>query len=450
MSETEKEIRNSDMSKPSQAVVRGGESELDPGNKALAEALRISFVVLKIVMICVIGFFVYGGLYKVEQNERAVVLRFGRVVGGEARAVQGPGFHWAWPYPIEEIVKIPASNTERKLAVRSFWYHQTAKEMLGVEETMLNPRLDFIQDGYSLTASKSAARVGTGNIGAPEPMGLQTDSPARVSAPQVDYNLVHSKWIIRYQVTEPLDFVEQLWDGTESGWANVETLLVNVLSDAVIGVSANRDIDWMIWDAPLQFREDVRNAAAKRLEELEVGVTVGLDLEEIKWPRQVRDSFDKAASANIEANRRITEAKAQENEIVSAAQADGNILMAEAEAYRSKVKQSAQADEKYLREILVKIEKAARERVPEESRSSERVELQTELLAVTLDQLYQEAVRGVIEQADETMVLNSPGEASSQWRLQLSRDKNLEKKKRKEEEAKTDKPVMPTHPLMKK
>lgn len=446
----EKEMSQSNRSKPSAAAVRASEAEFDPGNRALAEALRISFVVLKIVMICVIGFFVYGGLYKVEQNERAVVLRFGRVVGGEARAIRGPGFHWAWPYPIEEIVKIPASNTERKMSVREFWYYQTAKEILGVEEGQVSPRLDFIKDKYSLTASKSAARVGMGDTGGTAEMSRRTEAASRVSAPQVDYNLVHTKWIIRYQVTEPLDFVERLWDGTDKGWANVETLLVNVLSDAVIRVSANRDIDWMIWDAPLQFREDVRNAAAKRLEQLEVGLSLGLDLEEIKWPRQVRDAFDKAASANIEANRKTTEAKAQENEIVSAAEAEGNIMIAEAEAYRSKVKQSAQADEKYLREVLAKIEKAARERAPEDNDPAVRAAVQAELLAVTLDQLYQEMLREVVERADETMVLNSTDGAKSEWRMQLSRDKNLEKKKRKEEEAKTDKPVMPTHPLMKK
>jgi modulator of FtsH protease HflK len=449
MSENEKEMSNSNVTKPSQVVTRSNQSDFDPGNKALAEALRISFVVLKIVMVCVIGFFVYGGLYKVEQNERAVVLRFGRVVGGAARAVQGPGFHWAWPYPVEEIVKIPASNTERKLRVGAFWYFQTAKEMLGVEVGQVNPRLEFIRDGYSLTASKSAAKVAMSDMGGTEESGGGGEATGRVNAPQVDYNLVHTKWIIRYQVTEPLDFVDRLWDGTENGWPNVEVLLQNVLSDSVIRVSANRDIDWMIWDATFQFRDDVQSLMARRLSSLGVGLEAKLEMEEIKWPRQVKGAFEMAASAGMEARRLITEARAQENEIVSAAEADSNILLAEAEAYRSKIKQSAQADEKYLREVLSKIEKSAQERVPDEQDQAGRTAVYEELLAVTIDQLYQEALRDVMSHADETMVLNSSEGAKSEWRLQLSRDKNLQKQKMKEEEKK-EKPVPPTHPLMKK
>jgi regulator of protease activity HflC (stomatin/prohibitin superfamily) len=437
MSDTEKEMN---MTEPTPVVSNMNNTEFDPGNKALAEALRISFVVLKIVMICVIGFFVYGGLYKVEQNERALVLRFGRVVGGESRAIKQPGFHWAWPYPIEEIVKIPASNTERQLRIESFWYYQTPREKLGIESATVKPQLEFVRDGYSLTASQSAAKVAMSEIVDTADTSDAATKTGKVSAPQVDYNLVHTKWIIRYQIVAPLNFVDQLWDGTEKGWSIVEVLLQNVLCDSVIQVSANRDIDWMIWDATFQFREEVQALTAKRLAALGVGLDVKLDLEEIKWPRQVKGAFEMAASAKIEKSRLVTEARAQENEIVSAAEAESNIMIAEAEAYRSKIRQSAQADAKYLQEILARIDKSAAERVPDENDLARRDSVYNELLAVTIDQLYQEVLRDVIDRADETFVLNSTDEADAEWRLQLSRDKNLQKRKVKEEEKKGKQP----------
>ena len=96
---------------------------LDPAGKALADALRISFGVLKIVMVAVLGLFIWSGVYKVEANEEALELRFGKVKGVGKEAIVKTGLHWKWPAPIEEVIKVPAAF-ERRLNINYFWHNK--------------------------------------------------------------------------------------------------------------------------------------------------------------------------------------------------------------------------------------------------------------------------------------------------------------------------------------
>ena len=58
------------------------EAPLDPANQSLAEALRTTFRILKFFMVVLVVLFLASGAIVVDQNEQAVVFRFGRPVGG--------------------------------------------------------------------------------------------------------------------------------------------------------------------------------------------------------------------------------------------------------------------------------------------------------------------------------------------------------------------------------
>jgi len=78
---------------------------VDSGSQALAEALRSSFAILKFLMVILVVVFFASGFFTVEQQERAVILRFGKPVRSGRDALLGPGLHWSFPYPIDEYVK---------------------------------------------------------------------------------------------------------------------------------------------------------------------------------------------------------------------------------------------------------------------------------------------------------------------------------------------------------
>jgi regulator of protease activity HflC (stomatin/prohibitin superfamily) len=388
-----------------------GQEGLDPGGQALADALKWVFVLLKICIVCVIMLFIASGAYRVKPNELAVELRFGRVRGAGTGAIQKPGLHWRWPY-VEEVIRIPADTAVRELAIDSFWYDEKAQ---------LGRTLQFVRDGYSLTASGIVPESGL--------PGVSSDSGSGKTGLDLaltDYNLVHSKWVVRYFVSEPIGFVEQLWDGTKEGWSSVNRLLQDVLSDSVIVVSANRDIDSIVWRNPTEFREDVQRVMTKRLDSLGVGLKVSeLNLVKKDTPRQVKEAFDGATAARSMRNSLLKTANAKANDVISKAEADAKTIVTEAYAYRETVVKSAEADAGYLDEVLAEVRKVAGEKFPDDQAKQQGVF--DELLAVTVDQLYQETLREVMAGADESFVLPVADGKPVEWRGYLSRDPTLKK-----------------------
>lgn len=392
------------------------QQELDPAGQALAEALRICFRILKVVMLAIVVIFIISGFYKVEQNEQAIVLRFGKVIGTGPSAILTAGWHWKWPEPINEVIKIP-SLEELDLEVDDFWYYQTEQEKMGLRPGYPGPTLQFVRDGYNLTASASDATFSLNN------------NQEGAGGPLTDYNLVHSRWLIKYSITEPIAFVENLWDGSETGWRQVEFFLRNLLAEAVIITCANRDIDWIVWKAPRQFSDDVQLRLSQRLNELNVGITATLDLVDKTPPRQVEPAFNMATSARSQKKTQITTANTAKVDILSTADSEAQIQIGNAEARRTSLVEAARSDEQYLEKVVQGIRDIARNRVPDDAADVEakRQAIIDQLLAVTVDQLYQETIRTVIAGADETFVLNTEGE-SVEWRPSLGRDATLKKK----------------------
>lgn len=400
---------------------------LDPANQALADALRISFMILKLVMVFVVGLFIAGGFYQVEQNQRAVELLFGRVQGAGREAIAKPGWHWVWPY-VGEVILIPAPTALQTLDVDSFWYYMTEKEKTLGRVTRAEKTLQIVRDGYSLTSTRRADRAllmddsDGGGLGRGERELSVTD-----------YNLVHTKWRIEYYVTDPITFVRNLWDGRKRGWFIVDRLLRSVLSDAVINVSAHRDIDWILWQNTNQFTNDVGVLMTARLDALDVGLTANLILIDKSIPHQVRPVFNKATAALSMKNAMLETAGAKAREIVNKAKAQEKIIIANADAYRKIIVNAAQADAAYIDEVLDKIDSKTRERFPDNvpDCKTRRKQAFNDLLNETVDQLYQEMLREVMAAADETIVMPATAGKQKEVRIQISRDPKIESKKRR-------------------
>ena len=399
---------------------------LDPANQALADALRISFMILKLVMVFVVGLFIAGGFYQVEQNQRAVELLFGRVQGAGREAIAEPGWHWVWPY-VGEVILIPAPTAVQTLDVDSFWYYMTEKEKVLGKVTRAEKTLQIVRDGYSLTSTRRADRALLREVSD----GGGLDGGERELS-VTDYNLVHTKWRIEYYVTDPITFVRNLWDGRKQGWFIVDRLLRSVLSDAVINVSAHRDIDWILWQNTNQFTNDVEVLMTARLDALDIGLTAKLILIDKSIPHQVRSAFDEATAARSMKNAMLETANAQASEIVNKAEAQKKIIIANANAYKKIIVNAAQADAAYIDEVLGKINSKTQERFPDNvpDCQARRKQAFNDLLNETVDQLYQEMLREVMAGADETIVLPVTTADPMEVRVHISRDPTIERKKR--------------------
>ncbi|HZQ46289.1 MAG TPA: hypothetical protein VFC07_04700, partial [Verrucomicrobiae bacterium] len=98
----------------------------DTGSQALSEALRSSFAIVKVLMVVLVIVFLGSGLFQVKSQERAVILHYGRPVGEAANALLGPGLHWSWPYPIDEVVKIKFSEIQHVTSTVGWYFREDA------------------------------------------------------------------------------------------------------------------------------------------------------------------------------------------------------------------------------------------------------------------------------------------------------------------------------------
>jgi membrane protease subunit HflK len=276
----------------------------DAGSRALDEALRSSFVLVKILMVALVAVFVCSGMFIVDQNEVAVVLRFGQPVGKGEDQLNGPGWHWAWPYPIDEVVRIPRHQVH---AVRSTvgWYAVTPEqEKLGKEPDMtgsLNPA----SDGYALTG---------------------------------DANIMHARATIRYRISDPAAYV--------FNFTSASNLVENAVNEALHAVAARFTVDGATRTNVAAYRA----AVVRRTIELVARQNLGVDVDEAnstvetKVPRQVGDAFKEVSNAELDRSKQINDAQGKASEMVSKAKGEASEIESKARGVASKLVAAARAD----------------------------------------------------------------------------------------------------------
>ncbi|MCD4831956.1 MAG: protease modulator HflK [Anaerohalosphaeraceae bacterium] len=389
--------------------------DMDPGSKSLANALNISFSVLKVVMIVLVIAFFGSGVFVVAPDERAVVLRFGKIRGATTeKIVLGPGLHWAIPYPVEEVIRFPGKGTVKRVAIESFWYSQTNRP----GET-LNP----IFDGYCLTSNDSVEDVkGTGG----------------------DYNIVHLKAQVNYRIADCVSFLKSVNVVEPPAGRNyidvipesISPLLTSLAREAIVKTMVNFTIDEAI-KSDSQISRDVKKVLQAKLESIDCGVEIdSIQIAPITWPKQVDDAFLKSTKAKNDADTNIRNAKGYAESAINEAggaeifelvmnsdltdeqkddvwaKSSGSVRqkIAEAMAYRTKVVESAKANAEYLSKLL-----------PEYQKRPELV----------LQRIYQDAIQEVLSNAEEVIIAQpSDSVTNKEFRVLVSRDPKLKDQKK--------------------
>ncbi len=223
-------------------------------NRSLADALSTSFRILKSAMVVLVILFIASGTFVVEQNEQAIVLRLGKPVG----AVREAGFNWAFPTPIDEVVKIPVKQSST-VQIRSHWLHLRENEK-GIP--LGNVRrggegLDPMRDGALLTGDKG---------------------------------LVHMQWRVTYRVDDLRQFVSLVSDTNRERAENVITRLLEMCAIRVVGGFSTEDATRK---RVAELRAEVKIGMNDVLSALNTGILVeSVDIPESTPPLQTRMAFD--------------------------------------------------------------------------------------------------------------------------------------------------------------
>lgn len=257
----------------------------DPAQESLADALRFSFWILKILMIVVVGFYAFSNWFNVEQQQVVVRLRLGRIVGATLQTqVLGPGGPYlGFPYPFEQ--KIEVSTTPRRVRFdKEFWWE--VQEGRSTDQPKLGP-LNPTRDGSLLTG---------------------------------DANVMHARWSMTYQIKrdpsgniDPKAVLEYLHNvGDED---DADQIIRAAAEEGIVQTAAvTRSDDLM------KSRFDT-SAAKQRIQQtldtLRTGLKVTLlAIERPTMPGPVRGVYTRVTQAVAEKGKRIDEARTRRDEIL--------------------------------------------------------------------------------------------------------------------------------------
>ncbi len=327
---------------------------------ALVRTLRLTFNSLRVLIVLLLIGFIFSGSFFVRENEQAIILRFGKVISGPEGALRKSGsWHWAWPAPIDKIIRIPVTQNI-EITSEKFWY---SDEFANADETYTGEENELVsgRDGYLLTG---------------------------------DINLLHLKTTAICRVTDPFKY------HFFANEADRESLLQSLMNQIVVQNIASQKVDDALY-------RNVGNLETKLQKEfnqkvVNLGLTViDFKIEQKAPPRAVLSSFSNVLSSELEKDQTINEANAYAERLVTEASGKASKVLSTARVEKQRQLSELEADAKYFEAIY------------KEYRQHPKT---------TLLSLYNQVLGDSLTQAEELFVLPADEEGSSELRLLLSKE----------------------------
>jgi len=282
----------------------------DSGSQALSETLQSGFQIIRVIMIGLVVLFFCSGVFEIQENQLGVILRFGRPVGTGSEQLLKAGWHWAWPYPIDEVVKIPIGQVHTVIS-SSGWYATTPEQEAQNAEPQPRGSLSPEADGYTLTG---------------------------------DGNIIHVRATVKYRISDPLRYT--------FGFTNVTAVLTNVINDAIFYASARTNAAAALYTNKVGFRDLVLDRVQKRLEDLQLGITLQPSDVETKPPPDVRVAFEAVNAAEQERSKTVSDARGYHDEVTRKAVGEANAIVSGGITSSNRVVLSLTADARAFTEQL--------------------------------------------------------------------------------------------------
>jgi len=344
-----------------------------PAFEYLARALRLSFNALKIIVGGLVLYYIaFSGLFAVKQDEVAVILRWGRIVGvGEGRVLQ-PGFHWSFPEPIDKIIRVPVRRV-KSLKIEEFWSADLDNPQMSPPEFLI-PYLH----GYCISG---------------------------------DNNLIHMRLQVSYNITEPISYITKV--------KNEEELIRSVVSNAVIEAIGNSTVEEALRTQLERISRLVRYKAQEALDSLDSGITISaIYIERSIPPLQVVEAFNKVIRAEQIKSTRINEGKTYANRVINTARGEASVILSEAQTYKNTIINETLADATYIQELTQEF--PARQDLAGGKKGSKELE-------TYLSYFYQEKMEELLVSLEDKFILQTPAkEKENELRILLGKETKWE------------------------
>jgi membrane protease subunit HflK len=279
------------------------EPQQSPEERVRRSVARTLFnATLSAASLAVLAAWAYFGFYQLEPGQAAVILRFGRYVRTEA----DPGLRWHLPPPIEshEIVNVESLDKE-EFGTRHGDGDERSEEELRHEASMQ-------------TSDNNIVRVGF----------------------VVQYR-IKDAFKSRYRVAEP------------------RAILRDAAQSAVRGVVGRHTIDGVLREERGIVQSESEQALQESLDLYQSGLeVVGIELQDVSPPGEVRAAFDDVLAATQDRNRAVNEAEGYANEVLPKARAEAIEKTESAKGYKEAKVAEATGEAERFRAIAAEYQKA--------------------------------------------------------------------------------------------
>ena len=287
----------------------------ESGSRALADALRSSFVIVKVIMVLLVIVFFGSGVFTVPSQERAIVLRFGRPVGVGEKQLLGPGLHFGFPKPIDEVVRIPIGNL-LTISSTAGWYQTTPEAEAAKEEPEPGGTLNPATDGYTISA---------------------------------DGNIMHVRMRIQYRIIDPLNYA--------LNFKSASNMVQNALDNALFFASSRFTVTQATREDQQAFKEVVVRRFRDLVEQYKLGIK-DENVIEFKTipPRQVKQAFEAVSIAEIDRRKARDDAQAYAGRVLSTAQGEASSIINQGQSDAVVLLQQVAAETRYFTNQLANYE----------------------------------------------------------------------------------------------
>ncbi|TFG86338.1 MAG: hypothetical protein E4H17_04245 [Gemmatimonadales bacterium] len=258
----------------------GPEHYADPASQSLADALRVSFRLLTLIMIGVVIAFLLTGIKTIEPNQVGIMTRFGKVVG-----TAGQGLAYTWPYPVGDIEIVNVE--EQDVTINDFWvFIPLAERTRQLTEVTPSHAVRLRQEGALLTG---------------------------------DQNLLHAQIKCKYSIDDPLAYRRNVGE-LNYRQDDLNSVVRTAMAEAATRAAAHYTADGLQLGDRDRFASEARMAAQELLDKLDSGIRLRQVLvTNAVWPLKSLMIFTEAQNAISEAERRRNEARGAAERILNAA-----------------------------------------------------------------------------------------------------------------------------------
>ncbi len=241
-----------------------------------------------LVFLVVILVYLSFGFYKVDPDENAATLYFGKFY-----KIAGPGLNYHIPFPFGQVIKKSVTNVNTE----EFGFSSNKKSRDGDER-------NFNAESLMLTG---------------------------------DENIVDIQFQVQWQISDIRDYVFNIAEPNQSIRKSAESAMREIIARTPIAQALS--------DGKMQIEQDVKTLLQEVLDSYKSGIRVVLvQLRRVDPPEQVIAAFRDVQTAKADKEKEINESQAFANDIIPRARGTASQMKEEAEAYSKQVVANAQGE----------------------------------------------------------------------------------------------------------